>query len=183
VVATIATSLILAVTEGEPEGIQLFPDTAELIWGAVGFLLLMLIMMKFVFPKANQTLEDRSAAIQGKMEEADAKLAEAESSKADFEAGLADARGEANRIVEDAKQTAESLRRDIVAKAEDEAAQLLEKARADVAAERDRVLQELRTQVGVMSVELASRIVERELDPATHQGLVDDYIQDLASAN
>jgi F-type H+-transporting ATPase subunit b len=65
---TIATSLILAATPGENDGIQLMPDTAELIWGAVGFALLMLIMMKFVFPKVNQTLEERSAAIQGKME-------------------------------------------------------------------------------------------------------------------
>jgi F-type H+-transporting ATPase subunit b len=180
---TIATSLILAATPGENDGIQLMPDTAELIWGAVGFALLMLIMMKFVFPKVNQTLEERSAAIQGKMEQADSKLAEAEASKADFDARIADAKGEADRIVEEARTTAESLRRDIVAKAEDEAAVLLEKARADVAAERDRLLQELRSQVGVLSVELASRIVERELDASTHQSLVDEYIQNLSRTN
>lgn len=174
---------LLAVVEDASGAELLLPALPELVWGAVAFFALMALMAKFVFPKANQTLEDRSAAIQGKMEQADAKLAEAETSKSEFEAGIADARGDANRIIEDAKQSAESLRRDIVAKAEDEAAQLLEKARADVATERERVLQELRTQVGVMSVELASRIVERELDTATHQGLVDDYIRDLASAN
>ena len=174
---------LLAVAE-DASGIDLLlPAIPELIWGFVAFLLLMGLMFKFVFPKADQALEDRSAAIQGKMEEADKRLVEAEKSKADFEAGIADARGEATRIIEEAKQTAESLRRDIVAKAEDEAAQLLEKARADVAAERDRVLQELRSQVGVLSVELASRIVERELDPSTHQLLVDEYIQNLSRTN
>jgi F-type H+-transporting ATPase subunit b len=183
VVTTLATSLVLAVAEGEGESIELLPDTAELIWGAVGFFLLMLLMFKFVFPKVNQTLEDRSAAIQGKMEEADSKLAEAERAKVDFEANIADARGEANRIVEQAKQDAEALRADIIARAEDEAAQLLEKARTDVAGERERLLQELRAQVGIMSVELASRIVERELDVTTHQALVDDYIQDLSRTN
>jgi F-type H+-transporting ATPase subunit b len=180
VVTTVATSLVLA---AETDGLQLLPDMAELIWGAVGFALLMALMFKFVFPKVNQTLEDRSAAIQGKMEEADGKLAEAERAKADFEASIADARGEANRIVEQAKQDAEALRGDIVARAEDEAAQLLEKARADVAGERERLLQGLRAQVGRMSVELASRIVERELDVTTHQALVDDYIQDLSRTN
>lgn len=174
---------LLAVSE-EASGAQLLlPAAPELIWGLVAFLLLMALMFKFVFPQANQVLEDRSAAIQGRMEEADKKLVEAEKSKADYEAGIADARGEATGIIEEAKQTAESLRRDIVAKAEDEAAQLLEKARADVAAERDRVLQELRSQVGVLSVELASRIVERELDPSTHQMLVDEYIQNLSRTN
>jgi F-type H+-transporting ATPase subunit b len=45
------------------------------------------------------------------------------------------------------------------------------------------VLQELRVQVGAMSVELASRIVERALDTATHEGLVDEYIERLSSQN
>jgi F-type H+-transporting ATPase subunit b len=172
--------MVIAAAEG---GIQLFPDTSELIWGLVAFLLLMLFMAKFVFPKANAALEERSAAIQGRMEEADAKLTEAEETRRTFEASIADARGEANRIIEEAKQAAEQVRADIVAKAEAEASGIVERARADVAAERDRALQELRTQVGAISVELASRIVERELDSATHEQLVDDYIQRLASAN
>lgn len=167
----------------EQEGIELLPEEPELIWGFVAFILLLLVMNKFVFPRVNQTLEDRSTAIQGKMEEADAKLAEAELSKRQFDEGLADARGEANRIIEDAKSTAESLRREVVAKAEAEAAAIVERAQTEVAAERDRALQELRTQVGAISVELASRIVERELDPSTHQGLVDEYIQRLSNQN
>ena len=174
---------LLAVAEDASGADLLLPAPPELIWGFVAFLLLFAIMSKFVFPKATQTLEDRKAAIEGKMEEADAKLAEAEASKAEFEAGIADAKGEAGRIIEAAKTDAEAVRADIVARAEDEAAQLLEKARADVAGERDRLLSDLRTQVGTLSVELASRIVERELDAATHQSLVDEYIQDLSSAN
>ncbi len=165
------------------DGIVLFPDTSELIWGLVAFLLLLLFMSKFVFPKLNTTLEERSSAIQGRMEEAEAKLNEAEEARRRFEASLDDARGEANRIIEEARETAESLRSDMVAKAETEAAGIVERARADVAAERDRALQELRTQVGEISVQLASRIVERELDASTHQSLVDDYIERLSTTN
>ena len=159
------------------------PAAAELVYGAIAFGIVFFVLSKLAFPKIGQLLDDRAAAIQGRMEEADKKLVEAEQAKAEFEAGLADARGDANRIIEDAKQTAESLRRDIVAKAEDEAAQVLEKARADIAAERDRLLQELRSQVGIMSVALASKIVERELDASTHEALVDEYIDDLARTN
>jgi hypothetical protein len=112
-------TLVIAAAEG---GIQLFPDTSELVWGLVAFLLLMLFMAKFVFPKANAALEERSAAIQGRMEEADAKLTEAEETRRRFEASIADARGEANRIIEEARQAAEQVRADIVAKAEAEAA-------------------------------------------------------------
>lgn len=174
------STIFLAV---EDTGLNLFPDTPELIWGLVAFLLLMAAMMKFVFPKLNQTLEDRSAAIQGKMEEADAKLDEAETAKRAYEEEIAESKGEANQIIEEARSTAESLRADIVARAEAEAAAIVERAQADIQAERDRVLQDLRAQVGTMSVQLASRIVERELDQRTHEGLVDEYIQRLSSQN
>ena len=167
----------------EGDGIQLFPDMSELVMGLVAFVLLMLVLMKVAFPKLNEMLEERRAAIQGKLEEADSKLAEADEAKRNYEANLDDARGEATRIIEEAKSTAESLRADILAKAESEAAAMIERAQADVAAERQRVLQELRSQVGTMSVELASRIVERELDSSTHEGLVDEYIQRLSNQN
>jgi F-type H+-transporting ATPase subunit b len=179
----LAMQTLLALEEGAEEGIELLPETPELIWGAVAFLLLLAIMSKFVFPRVNEMLDDRSAAIQGKMEEADAKLAEAEESKARFEESIGDAQGEATRIIEEAKSTAESLRADIIAKAEEEARGIVERAQTEVAAERDRALQELRTEVGALSVDLASKIVERELDASTHQGLVDEYIQQLSRNN
>ena len=172
---------ILAATNGDD--FELLPAEPELIWGVVAFLLLLAAMYKLVFPKVNQALEDRAAVIEGKMEEAEAKLNEAETTKADFEARIADARGEANRIIDEAKSTAESLRADIIARAEQEARGIVERAQSEIAAERDRALQELRTEVGALSVELASRIVERELDASTHQGLVDDYIQRLSRTN
>lgn len=167
----------------EPEGLQLLPDLSELVMGLVAFILLMIIMMKVAFPRLNAALEERQVAIQGKLEEADAKFAEAEEAKRNFEANLDDARGEATRIIDEAKQAAEQLRADILERAEAEAAQMIERAQADVAAERQRVIQELRGQVGTLSVELASRIVERELDSSTHEGLVDEYIQRLSSQN
>ena len=173
---------VLALEEGM-EGIELWPETPELIWGLVAFLLLMAAMFKLVFPKANQALDERTAAIQGKMEEADAKLAEAEEAKRNYEASIADARGEATSIIEEAKTTAESLRAEILAKAETEAAQIVQRAQGEIAAERDRAIQELRAQVGSLSVELAARIVERELDASSHEHLVDEYIERLSRQN
>jgi F-type H+-transporting ATPase subunit b len=174
---------ILAAAENG-EGIALIiPDLAELVWGTFAFLVLLAAMYKLVWPKLAQTLDERAVAIQGKMEEADAKLVEAEEARRNYDSQIGEARGEANRIIEEAKATAESLRSDIVAKAEAEAAAIVERAQNEIVTERERTLQELRTQVGAISVQLASRIVERELDPATHQGLVDDYINRLSSQN
>ncbi len=176
--------LLAAESEGGGSGLGIIlPAAAELFYGAVSFVIVYLVLSKFAFPKLNQALEDRSAAIQGKMEQAEAMRAEADSVKSQYQEQLADAKGEANRIIEEAKSTAESLRRDIVAKAEAEAQAIVQRAQSEVAAERDRALQELRSEVGAMSVQLASKIVEKELDPAAHQNLVDQYIQQLARNN
>ena len=178
--------LILATEAAEeadgPLGIVL-PAAAELVYGALAFAIVYFILAKFAFPQLNEVLEERKAAIQGKMEDADKAMAEAKKTKADYEAQLNEARGEANRLIEEAKSTAESLRRDIVAKAEAEAQAIVSRAQAEVSAERDRALQELRSEVGAMSVELASKIVGKELDQASHQDLVDQYINQLSSQN
>ena len=171
------------VLAAEPTGIELLPEAPELIWGLFAFTVLFLVMRKLVFPRLNAALEERRTLIEGKMEEADAKLVEMEEAKRAFEASLGDARGEAGRILEEAKSAAESTREAILASAREEAQRIIERANADANAERVRLLEELRGQVGALSVQLAERIVERELDAATHSGLVDEYIQRLAARN
>lgn len=174
--------LVLAAESSESaDPLQLIlPATAELVYGFIGFVVVYLIMRRYAFPALTSLLDDRREAIQGQMEAAEAARKEAADEREQYEAQLADAKGEANQIIEDAKQTAEQVRRDIVAKAESEAAAVKSRAEADVAAERERLLSELRTEVGQVAVALASKIVDRELDPTAHQDLVDDYINSLS---
>jgi F-type H+-transporting ATPase subunit b len=175
--------ILLAASE-ESSGIDLLlPDISELIWGLVAFSILFAVMRALVFPRLNTMLDERRASIEGKLEAADAKLVEMEEAKRAYEANLGDARGEANRILEEAKAAADSVAKSIRASAEEEAKRIVERATAEANAERMRLLDELRGQVGVLSVQLAERIVERELDAATHSGLVDEYIQRLAAQN
>ncbi|MBW3621608.1 MAG: F0F1 ATP synthase subunit B [Actinobacteria bacterium] len=179
-------ALLLAAEGGSEGGSGLsiiLPAAAELVYGAISFVIVYFVLAKFAFPKLNAMLEERSSAIQGRMEEAERTRREADEVKSQYQAQLGDAKGEANRIIEEAKQTAESLRRDIVAKAEAEAQAIVSRAQNEVANERDRALQELRSEVGALSVQLASKIVEKELDPAAHQHLVDEYIQKLSRTN
>ena len=85
-----------------------------------------------------------------------------------------------NRIIEDARATAEQLRRDIQAKAEEEAGATVVRAQEEIHAERDRAFQELRDQVAQIAVDLAGRVVNEELDPAAHERLIDEYIEQVA---
>jgi F-type H+-transporting ATPase subunit b len=159
------------------------PAWPELVWGAVGFLLLTLILRKFVFPPMTKMLDERGAKIQGQMEKAEAELEKAEGTRRQYEEQLADARSQGNTLIEEARQQAERVRADVLARAEEEAQQIRERARADVEAERGRIVQDLRGQVATLSVDLAGKIVQRELNPEQHRQLVDQYINELSGLN
>ncbi|MGH2682115.1 MAG: hypothetical protein ACRDIX_02655, partial [Actinomycetota bacterium] len=79
-----------------------------------------------------------------------------------------------------ARKTAESLRKDMLAKAEDEARQVVARAQGEIQAERDRTFEELRGHVGELTIELASRVIGQSLDRRRQAKLVDEYIDELA---
>jgi F-type H+-transporting ATPase subunit b len=178
---TLATVVLAA--EGGGGAQVLLPAPAELIWGSVGFALLMIVMVRKVFPALNETLENRQQAIQGRLEQAEATRQEAERLHREYEEQLADARERANEIVDEARKQAERLRADLVKRAEEEARQIVERARADQQAERNRLIQDLRGQVAELSLTIARKIVKQELDSGRHADLVDAYINELSSLN
>lgn len=176
-------TVILAAENGADESLQLLPATAELIWGIVAFALLFALLWRVALPQLNSMLEERRQAIQGKLEEAEQIRTEAEGLRRQYQEQLRDARNRANEIVEEARDDAERVRQQRISDAESEAQAIRERAREDAETERARLVQQLRSQVAALSVELAGRIVDRELDEAQHERLVDDYIEQLSNMN
>jgi F-type H+-transporting ATPase subunit b len=154
----------------------------ELIVGAIAFAIVFFFMWKWVLPRVNQMLEERRRRIQADLEKAEQTRREAEQLLARYEEQLKEARGEANRIVEDARKTAESMRKDMLAKAEDEARQVVGRAQQEIRSERDRTFEELRRDVADLTVDLASRVIGQALDRRRHGKLVEEYIAELAKS-
>jgi F-type H+-transporting ATPase subunit b len=161
----------------------ILPEPVELIVGAIVFVLVFAVLAKFAFPPLNRMLAERTGKIQGDLEKAEEARHQAEAELADYRAQLAGARDEANRVIEEARRTADQLRRDLAAKAEQEANATVARAQGEIRAERDRVFQELRAQVGEIAVELAGRVVGRSLDAKAHSRLIDEYIDQVSSGN
>jgi len=138
------------------------------------------VLAKFAFPRLNQAMQDRTDKIQGDLEKAESERQEAEQLLARYEEQLKDARGEANRIIEESRKTADQMRQDLLERAEEESRQVVARAQEEIRAERDRAFAQLRSQVGALSVELASRVVGMELDSERQRRLVDDYIDEIA---
>ena len=173
----------LLAQEATAEKNPILPDAAELIFGGLAFVIVFIALWKFAFPQLNQMLDARTAKVQGDLEKAESARVEADTVLADYRAQLAGARDESNRIIEDSRKTADQLRRDLQAKAEQEAAATVARAQEEIRAERDRVFADLRTQVGEIAVELAGRVVGQSLDSKTHEKLIDDYIEQVAAGD
>ena len=159
----------------------LVPSANEVIWGSLAFLVLLGIMWKFGVPAVKNMEQAREDRIRNDLEGAEKARNEAEAEKAQYLAQIAGARDEAGRIIEEARQSAEQVRRDLIAKAEADANEVRQRAEADIAVQRQRALTELRGDVAQLSIDLAERIVERNLDHDTQRQLVDSFIDQVGS--
>jgi F-type H+-transporting ATPase subunit b len=168
---------------GSSDKENLYPHATELLVGAIAFAIIFFFMWKWVLPRVNVLLEQRREQIQGEMEKAEHAHQEADAELARYKEQLAGARDEANRIIEEARRTADQLRADLQAKAEEESQSIVHRAQEEIRAERDRVFQELRGQVAEIAVELAGKVVGAELDTTAHSRLIDEYIDQVASGS
>jgi F-type H+-transporting ATPase subunit b len=159
----------------------LIPSTNEVIWGSLAFVVLLGIMWKFGVPAVKNMEQAREERIRNDLEGAEKARTEAEAEKAQYLAQIAGSREEAGRIIEEARQSAEQVRRDLIARAETEANEIRQRAEADIAVQRQRALTELRGDVAQLSIDLAERIVERNLDRDTQRQLVDSFIDQVGS--
>jgi len=154
-------------------------QTGLYVWTTIAFLIVLYMLAKKVFPKMEQGLADREAAIRGDLEQAESSKKEAEQLRDQVQAQLAQARQEAGQIAAQIKQSAEASAKETISRGEAEAQASVKKALGELEAERQRTVSELRADIGQMAVQMASKIVEKEIDPRTHQALIDSFINDL----
>ena len=162
----------------------LIPHTAELIVGIIAFVLLFLVLRSKVVPMFEKAYSQRTEAIQGGMEKAEKAQRDAEKALAEYTAQLADARGEAQKIREEARVEGVAIIEDLRTKAQEEAARITALATASIEAERQQAIKALRTEVGTLATELASKIVGEALDDQVRQSrIVDRFLDDLEKSN
>ena len=158
----------------------LIPHTAELIVGFIAFSLLFLVLRSKVVPLFEKAFAERTEAIQGGMEKAERAQVEAERALAQYTAQLNEARGEAQKIREDARVQGAAIIEDLRSKAAEEAARITAAATAAIQSERQQAMTALRNEVGALATDLASKIVGEALDDQVRQSrIVDRFISDL----
>lgn len=167
---------------GESEEVinPVLPDGAELFWGTVFFLLLLVVMWQVCLPPIRKAMRQRDEQVRDDLEAAERARTEAEQVRRDYDATLVEARAEAARIVEEARAAADARRAEVIAAAEAEVARARQEAMADIEAQRAEALRALTGEVAGIATAAAAKVVQRDLDPAAQRTIVDRYVAQRA---
>lgn len=173
-----AHGAVVAAEEELPN--PLLPETYDIVWSLFIVVVLGFVFLKYALPKIQAVLDERTEKIEGGLALAESAQAEAQAALAEYQQQLQDARTEAARIREEARTEGGAIVAESRTRAQAEAARIVETAQRQIEAERQQASVSLRTEVGALATELASKIVGESLeDEARRSRVVDRFLDDL----
>ncbi|MBP2652695.1 MAG: atpF [Firmicutes bacterium] len=152
---------------------------ATLIAQIINFIILVVILTWVAYKPLMKALADRQARIADSLETAEREKTAAEELKKEYQEQLAQARTQAQAIVEKATKLAEQTKDEILQEARAEHARLLKEAQQEISRERERALTQLRAEVVSLSIAAAGKVIGHNIDDSVNAALVTDFINKL----
>jgi len=149
----------------------------DMIWAIINFLVLVVILNKFLYKPLLGMLDARKQQIQNRLDEADAARSEAAKMKDEYTRQMQNAKEEAREIIGKAARLAEESKSGILQDARDEAAQIIKKAREEIGLEKEKAKAELRNEVASLAVMAAGKVLERSLKVQDHERMIREFVQ------
>jgi len=179
-----ANAVLPAASEGgEESGNMLLPETSDLVWGTVAFLIIAVVLLRYALPRFTKVLDERTRRIEEGLELAD--KAKEDQSNAELKAArlVEDARRDAAKIREDAQAQAQEIVAAAREAAQGEAGKALDAAERQIQADKQAAQISLRTDVGLLASSLAEKIVGEQLkDTELSARVIDRFLDDLEAA-
>ena len=147
----------------------------------IAFIVMIAILARWVYPRVMTAAEARQRQVAEQLSAAERSREEAEQRLRDAEASLRDARAQSTQIIEGANRLGEQLRADARGKAEEDAQRIVENARRDIEAERQKALDSVRGQVADLVVAATEKVVGESLDNGRQRQLVERAITEVTS--
>jgi F-type H+-transporting ATPase subunit b len=158
-------------------------DLPSVVWHLINFLILILILQRFMYKPILKMLDDRAARIRDSLAQADQVRAETAAIEERSRGVLDEARREGQEILAQANRNAERIVSEARQAAQQEADHLLERARLDLVREREQAFTELRQQVADLAVLAAGNVMQRSLDDAAHRQLIQQFLATTAASD
>ncbi len=179
-----AAPVVVAAEETEVSGLALFlPADYDLLWSTVLTVVIAFAFYRYVLPRFNVVLDERTAKIEGGLAKAEQAQQEAAAALAEYHQQLADARAQAAQTREEARAEGAAIVAELRTKAHDDAQRIVETANRQIEAERQAAAVSLRAEVGILATELASKIVGEALEDSARQSrVVDRFLDELEAS-
>ncbi|NIK11852.1 F0F1 ATP synthase subunit B [Alkalibacillus almallahensis] len=145
----------------------------------VMFIILLAVITKFAWRPLMNVMQEREEHVANEIDTAEKNRQEAERLMNEAQDELQGTRQNAQKIIEDAKETAKSEQQTMIAEAKDEAQRIKDNARQEIEQEKERAVQALQEQVGTLSVQIASKVIEKELTVDEQQKLINEYLEQV----
>lgn len=152
---------------------------ATLIVQVISFLLLVLLLSKYVWKPLMNMMEKRRTLIENSLTQAKEERAQAEQIKREYQEEMRQARQEAQEVIAKAAKVGEASAAEILAAARDEAEKIRKAALLDIERERDKAIADVKAQVAELSVSVAEKIIRQKLDMNGQGKLIEQFIQEV----
>lgn len=139
----------------------------------------MYLIKRFLFKPVHEILEKRRTAADAEIIQAEETKAKAEAIRAEYERNMQDARQKANEILDSARNTAAIQSEKILKEAQDQTFAMKNKAEKEIAQEKKKAVNEVKGEIGDMAVEIAGKVIEREINEKDHEKLIDEFISNV----
>ena len=137
------------------------------------------LIKRFLFKPVNEMLEKRRSMADAQIQDAIRAKDEAQAMKAEYEQNMADAKNKANEILTSAQKTASVQSEEMLKEAAAQAAAIKAKAEKDIAHEKRKAVNEIKDEIGGMSMDIAGKVIEREISEEDHKKLIDEFIANV----
>jgi len=164
-----------------PAGL-LSPNGGVMVWTLVIFVVLLLVLSKYAFKPITKAVEEREKALADAIDAAQHDREESNRLLQDQREQIAAARDEAQKIIADARAAAEQVRGKMIEQAHGETGELLDRARREIVAERDRAIADLRREAIDLAIAGASRVIGKNLDEQSNRELVEDFLASIPNS-
>ncbi|WP_251495534.1 F0F1 ATP synthase subunit B [Otoolea muris] len=143
----------------------------------------MYLIKRFLFKPINAMLDKRKAMADAEIQQARREKNEAMTLKSSYENSLTQAKAEANSILQNAQKDAAARSEAIINDAQSQAANLKAKAEADILQEKKKAVNDIKNEIGGIAMEIAGKVVEREINEEDHKKLIDEFIENVGEAS
>jgi F-type H+-transporting ATPase subunit b len=166
-----------AAEEGSP---LLRFDPGVGIWAILVFVLLLLILKKYAWAPILDALDAREKTVRESLEQAAAIQAENARLAVEQSRVLAEARAEANAVLQTARESGEALKKSLEQAAQDEKRRIIASASQEIEAQTRAAVAELRKTTAELSIGIAEKLIRQNLDDTKNRALVDQLIQEVS---